>query len=354
MADYRILEQQSAERFRRERQERRRLRAEGNGSGSSSSSTFSTSVSREENVVIPPERTVVVGHTRSPAMQRYLAARAARGYNASSTKSPPESRGSSSHRNPTGGDRNSPEENSGSQSSFPRKSESRPDGTYATYPGTMGTYAAGAISARRRRGIAQPVSTRRSPSPPQHRVSRSHQGRASRGSASTSENAARPLRRSAARMSAPNPDTLVSARQRPAHTIGELPELENIDVAGRELSPAPLPTVNPEVTRHLEAYARAVAASDLLRPIENGVVPENECPICQSSKPDCQTLCGHQFCRDCISRWIAEHYNCPNCRASFEHERWKVTLLRVVTGINEQNRARDLARLREFPERGHV
>ncbi|GFW69484.1 hypothetical protein TNCV_488301 [Trichonephila clavipes] len=41
-----------------------------------------------------------------------------------------------------------------------------------------------------------------------------------------------------------------------------------------------------------------------------------KCPICleQHMTITVTTLCGHQFCRRCIYRWLTSHRNCPLCR----------------------------------------
>jgi hypothetical protein len=39
-----------------------------------------------------------------------------------------------------------------------------------------------------------------------------------------------------------------------------------------------------------------------------------QCPICQFAESDIITSCGHQFCRPCINKWLADKKNCPYCR----------------------------------------
>ncbi|TPX15186.1 uncharacterized protein E0L32_004744 [Thyridium curvatum] len=42
---------------------------------------------------------------------------------------------------------------------------------------------------------------------------------------------------------------------------------------------------------------------------------QNMCVICQSSfTMGVLTVCGHQFCKDCITLWFRAHHNCPVCK----------------------------------------
>ncbi len=39
------------------------------------------------------------------------------------------------------------------------------------------------------------------------------------------------------------------------------------------------------------------------------------CPICLEENPDCTIpVCGHQFHKECISKWLALKPECPLCR----------------------------------------
>jgi len=42
-----------------------------------------------------------------------------------------------------------------------------------------------------------------------------------------------------------------------------------------------------------------------------------DCPICLEYMDDDEvtTECGHAFHRACLSHWLSNHRNCPNCRA---------------------------------------
>ncbi|PNS17700.1 hypothetical protein CAC42_3095 [Sphaceloma murrayae] len=44
---------------------------------------------------------------------------------------------------------------------------------------------------------------------------------------------------------------------------------------------------------------------------------ERICVICQQGfEQGVLTICGHQFCKDCINLWYREHHNCPVCKRS--------------------------------------
>lgn len=39
------------------------------------------------------------------------------------------------------------------------------------------------------------------------------------------------------------------------------------------------------------------------------------CIICQSTfTTGVLTVCGHQFCKDCMKQWYRAHHNCPMCK----------------------------------------
>lgn len=53
--------------------------------------------------------------------------------------------------------------------------------------------------------------------------------------------------------------------------------------------------------------------------------PDEVCPICQESlsseelKNQCvKTLCNHNYCMPCISKWLAENKKCPICQTDLE------------------------------------
>ncbi len=55
-------------------------------------------------------------------------------------------------------------------------------------------------------------------------------------------------------------------------------------------------------------------------------VAQNVCPICvvtdldhaREDNPTFVLLCGHRFCRACITRWLHQRYECPMCTRRFE------------------------------------
>jgi hypothetical protein len=42
-----------------------------------------------------------------------------------------------------------------------------------------------------------------------------------------------------------------------------------------------------------------------------------ECSICQSNTSNIKTPCSHEFCKDCIEKWITTNLSCPYCRFQF-------------------------------------
>lgn len=40
----------------------------------------------------------------------------------------------------------------------------------------------------------------------------------------------------------------------------------------------------------------------------------DSCPICYDAITDVKTLCGHMYCRPCISKWLSENKACPVCK----------------------------------------
>jgi hypothetical protein len=41
-----------------------------------------------------------------------------------------------------------------------------------------------------------------------------------------------------------------------------------------------------------------------------------ECPVCYSDKANCNLVCGHAFCKDCVKTWYykCDEPSCPMCR----------------------------------------
>ena len=48
-----------------------------------------------------------------------------------------------------------------------------------------------------------------------------------------------------------------------------------------------------------------------------------ECPICFNNKESIKiNKCGHEYCEDCIKKWLQEHSNtCPICRIDISDEK---------------------------------
>ncbi|KAK4193011.1 putative ATP-dependent helicase IRC20 [Podospora australis] len=52
-----------------------------------------------------------------------------------------------------------------------------------------------------------------------------------------------------------------------------------------------------------------------LKEAETGSEEQRQCVICQSSfSIGVLTVCGHQFCKECITLWFKAHHNCPICK----------------------------------------
>ena len=43
-----------------------------------------------------------------------------------------------------------------------------------------------------------------------------------------------------------------------------------------------------------------------------------ECPICLTNTELCTTNCNHNFCLDCLQKWLKKKKTCPNCRKRIE------------------------------------
>ena len=56
---------------------------------------------------------------------------------------------------------------------------------------------------------------------------------------------------------------------------------------------------------------------------------EYKCVICYDKNCSVTTTCGHQFCDECIMKWVNENPTCPYCRHSFnEQEQQDIFLYR--------------------------
>ena len=59
-----------------------------------------------------------------------------------------------------------------------------------------------------------------------------------------------------------------------------------------------------------------------------------ECPICMNTinnEQKCLTNCSHNFCYDCLSRWLSINNKCPNCRKDIETFKYKDEINRIFT-----------------------
>ncbi len=62
--------------------------------------------------------------------------------------------------------------------------------------------------------------------------------------------------------------------------------------------------------------------SDLLK-----MLKESECPICmESSFATEKTVCGHSFCKSCLSTHLENNHTCPLCRTSLKNSPGMVSL----------------------------
>lgn len=56
---------------------------------------------------------------------------------------------------------------------------------------------------------------------------------------------------------------------------------------------------------------------------------EYNCIICYDKKCSLTTNCGHQFCDECLIKWVKDNPTCPYCRHSFnEKEQQDIFLYR--------------------------
>jgi hypothetical protein len=45
------------------------------------------------------------------------------------------------------------------------------------------------------------------------------------------------------------------------------------------------------------------------------------CSICQEKDIDCETMCNHTFCFECIQKWVDNNkHTCPYCRTNIGKE----------------------------------
>ncbi|TKY71739.1 RING-H2 finger protein ATL77 [Spatholobus suberectus] len=86
----------------------------------------------------------------------------------------------------------------------------------------------------------------------------------------------------------------------------------------RSSSTRPICRLLPVVRLRLDADAINQAP-----PRPNRAAEGTECCICLGAFVDGQKLkvlpgCDHSFHRECINKWLANHFNCPLCRASLK------------------------------------
>ena len=63
-----------------------------------------------------------------------------------------------------------------------------------------------------------------------------------------------------------------------------------------------------------------------------------DCPICINTiNKDqlCITNCSHEFCYDCLSRWLSINNKCPNCRGIIETFKYKDMINRLYIIYND-------------------
>tara|TARA_A100001015_G_scaffold217529_1_gene244392 strand:- start:4585 stop:4935 length:351 start_codon:yes stop_codon:yes gene_type:complete len=50
-----------------------------------------------------------------------------------------------------------------------------------------------------------------------------------------------------------------------------------------------------------------------------------------NNEQKCLTNCSHNFCYDCLSRWLSINNKCPNCREDIETFKYKDEINRIFT-----------------------
>lgn len=58
----------------------------------------------------------------------------------------------------------------------------------------------------------------------------------------------------------------------------------------------------------------SASLDDVLIPLSSN---DSNCSICWNDPCDVQTSCGHEFCNECIRKWLEENDTCPMCRRTF-------------------------------------
>tara|TARA_B100000683_G_scaffold275764_1_gene327556 strand:- start:2429 stop:2809 length:381 start_codon:yes stop_codon:yes gene_type:complete len=67
---------------------------------------------------------------------------------------------------------------------------------------------------------------------------------------------------------------------------------------------------------------------------------ESVCPIClneMNKEQECMTPCEHNFCYNCLNKWLRINLNCPICRKDIETFKYnnEINRLFVVNHIEE-------------------
>ncbi|KAI1138986.1 hypothetical protein F5Y05DRAFT_383223 [Hypoxylon sp. FL0543] len=88
-----------------------------------------------------------------------------------------------------------------------------------------------------------------------------------------------------------------------------------------------------KVARHLPRHRYLVHLK------ETGQQQEEECIICQGSFTEgVLTMCGHQFCSDCIKTWLKGRHSCPVCKTFLARGMtYDITLKKQVLKVRQEH-----------------
>ncbi|KAI0840230.1 hypothetical protein F5Y06DRAFT_263990 [Hypoxylon sp. FL0890] len=87
---------------------------------------------------------------------------------------------------------------------------------------------------------------------------------------------------------------------------------------------------------------------------EAGQLQEEECVICQCSFTDgTLTICGHQFCRECLRAWLRGKHTCPVCKTFLARGMtYDITLKKQELKVRQEHQENSQERSRGSDEAG--